>query len=89
MQPLDRLRNPVCSAKCVGTVPRDGLPHRISGSFDLNPELELPYYVLIFADGNPSKGMIREILVSPPDKFKKLSSAVYYIDQLIVTPTND
>lgn len=86
MQPLDVRRRPMYPAQFVGTVPRDGIPHCISGSFELDPQREMPYFVHVFADGEPRKGMIREVQASPPDRFKRLSSVSYYIDGLTVMP---
>ncbi len=56
MQPLDARGRPYCPTKVVGTVPRDGVPHRVHGTFDLDKNKEPPRYVRVYADGAPERG---------------------------------
>lgn len=84
MQPLNARRQPILKHKFVGTLPRDGEPHRISGHWDLDkeaPGIEMPYYVRVWAD---DKSKDFEIVCAPPTHLRHLNSITFTQDLAVL-----
>lgn len=70
MEPLDGKKKQIFPPKLAGMTPRDGLPHRVSCSWETDPNLPFPHYVRIYADRRD--GGIFEVKVPPPVDWRKL-----------------
>ena len=85
MQPLDARRNPITGyprKRLRESVPRDGEPHRVGESWELDAAREMPYYVQVWAD---DRSIVREIDCVGPEKLRNLNSITFYM-MLTVLP---
>jgi hypothetical protein len=84
MQPLDARRQPIPGYEMkrnAKTVPRDGQPHQVGESWQLDPKKEMPYFCRIWAD---DKSIVREILAVGPEKLRHLNSITFYMDLTVL-----
>lgn len=84
MQPLGVNRQPIPGypvKRLAQTVPRDGQPHRIGESWQLDPSKEMPYFVRIWAD---DRSIVREIECAGPAHLRKLNSITFHMDLTVL-----
>lgn len=85
MQPLDAKRQPIDGypiKRLADTVPRDGEPHRVGESWELDPQKEMPYFVRVWAD---DRCIDTEIDCAGPSHMRRLNSVTFYM-MLTVLP---
>jgi hypothetical protein len=85
MQPLSVNRDPIPGypvKRLSTTVPRDGEPHRIGESWELDPAREMPYFVRVWAD---DRSIVREIDCAGPTNLRNLNSITFWM-MLTVLP---
>lgn len=83
MQPLTVQRKPLFRPRIVGTVPRDGQPHRVGGVWEIAHLPEMPHYVRVRADDGVAHDF--EVDCAGPVHMRHLGSVTFY-QMLTVLP---
>lgn len=82
MQPLNGRKKPIAPVQLVGTVPRDGRPHRIVGTWQCKGQRSYPTYARVWADGRS-----RDFQVLDQPRGKQLTiDSITLVQELTVLP---